>query len=177
MQGTCNILDMYNNQYEHVRPQDVILPMPPLTSAELHTREQRELDTALALSLQPCPNQPFVFPNSYVSGLGSASSSIMSGSGSLLSNISTLAPSLASTSRFDIAYVLTPPTPGSQLMETNTFFADLYHSASMSNTQSTRISTCHQAHQTMETSGDQAVGRTRDAQSTSNKHPIATIDA
>jgi hypothetical protein len=175
MGGMHNILDMYNNQYEHVRPQDVILPMPPLTSAELHAHEQRELNTALALSLQPCPNQPFVFPN--VSGSGSASSSIMSGSGSSLSNISTLASSLASTSRFDTAYALTPPTPGSQLMETNMFFTDLYHSASMSNAQSTSISTHHQAHQTTETSGDQAVGRTRDVQSTSNKHPIATIDA
>jgi hypothetical protein len=99
MGGTHNILDMYNNQYEHIRPHDVILPIPPLTSAELCTHEQRELNTALALSPQPRPNQPFVFPNSYVSGSGSASSSITSGLGSSLANISTLASSLASTSR------------------------------------------------------------------------------
>jgi hypothetical protein len=177
MGGTHDMLDMYNNQYEHIRPHDVILPMPPPTSAELHTHEQRELDTAMALSLPPCPNQPFVFPNSYVSGSGSASSSITSGLGSLLANISTPASSLASTSRFDTTYTPTPPTPSSQLMETNTFFTDLHRSASMSNTQSTRISMHHQAHQTTQTSGDWAVGWTRDVQSTSNKFPIVTIDA
>jgi hypothetical protein len=176
MGGTYDVLNMYNEQYEHLMLQDVIFLMPPPISAELHTHEQRELNTTLTLFLQPCPNESFIFPNSYVFDSGSTSSNMTSSSESLLTNVSTPPSSLVSTSRFDTADTLMPPTPVSQHMETNTFFVDLYHFASMSNTQSSRTSAHHQTYQNIETSGDWAVGRIRDIQSTSNKLLIAIID-
>lgn len=168
---------MHNNQYEHLIPQDVILPMPLPTRKELHVREQRALNNALALSLQPHPNQHFEFPNSYQSSSGSASSNIASGSGLSSTNMSMPPSSLTSTSSFDTAFASISVTSGSQPTENNTFFTNLYRTAPTSNTQLPTASTHPQVSRTAETSGDRAVGRMRDIQSTSNKLPIATIDA
>jgi hypothetical protein len=61
------------NQYplDNISPSDTVLLMPPRTAEHLDAQERKDLNSALARSLEPTPSISYQYPyNSYVSALG-----------------------------------------------------------------------------------------------------------
>jgi hypothetical protein len=73
---------MYN-QYplDNISPSDTVLQIPPCTAEHLDAQERKDLNLALAHSLEPTPSISYQYPyNSYVSALGVMRSNTPSGS-------------------------------------------------------------------------------------------------
>ena len=61
------------NQYPlgNISPSNTVLPMPPHTAEHLDAQERKDLNSALACSLEPTPSISYQYPyNSYASALG-----------------------------------------------------------------------------------------------------------
>jgi hypothetical protein len=151
------------HSFEGDSPNNVTLPMPPRTSEQIAAQEQRELDSALALSLEPMSSASYQYPSSsYNSGSGFIHSSTPSGSST----------SLSVTAKLPVSM-----TPFPTFLSTFSSNMHVYDPDGISDSQPALRPAVGQPLQLVETSGDRAVNRAPGVQSMSSRQPIATIDA
>jgi hypothetical protein len=158
--------------FNYVSADDIILPIPPRIPDQLDAQEQKDIASALARSLEPVSHASYLYPmNSYDSALGLMHSNSSSNSTS----------SMGPTQSLDTGSSI--PVSATEAPSASAFSSNMHlrHFTPVSSTSHTQLPFKPAATTTppvaAETSRDRAAKRAQDIQSTSNKLPVASIDA
>jgi hypothetical protein len=161
--------------------------MPPPTQLELEAHEMRDLNTALAASLEPISLADAFPMSSYNLASNSAFANVPSTSSNVISGLSTA--SAGYDSFFSSLSMASHPSRApsqlsSQLPGVQDSQSTMTHQASLSGAYhppqkhpTTKRSTALRTPFSIETSGDRAASRIRHASNAPEDTPIATIDA